>query len=81
MQLSLGPGKVTSHLRGVTERKVGFMRIAREGGIEVAGVDFFVPFLLSGDSGTGDKDADRVFIYLLLIPQFRADTCYLWSGA
>lgn len=29
----------------------------------------------------GDKDADLVFIYLLLIPQFWADRCYLWSGA
>lgn len=42
--LATEPGKVTGHLRGVTERKVGSMRIVREGGIGVAGVDFFVPF-------------------------------------
>lgn len=44
LQLSLGPGKITCHFRGVAEKKVGSMRIAREGGIEVAGADFFMPF-------------------------------------
>lgn len=51
------------------------------GGIEVAGVDSFVPFLLIGDLGTGDKDADFIFTYFLLTPQSRAQMWYLWHGA
>lgn len=50
LPLSPGPGKVTCHLQGAAEKKVGSTRIAREGGVEVAGVDF-MPLCLVGTWG------------------------------
>lgn len=54
---------------------------ARQGDVQVAGTAFLGPFSLTGDPGMDDKNANLVFLSHLLIPQFWAQTGYLWSGA